>query len=149
MDRFLYTSVVVPTLPCAAVPTVSGLPEAGAHRNPQARACTRPGAVSERSPWGSLASVSGRLALGPDVRRGRRSLRVLSQQGCWGEVWVSEAGSLGVRGQGSSHARGGAGTDSDQARVRAAAMACAVSAEDNGLHTTTSVLSFFCFANTI
>lgn len=115
----------------------------------QARACTRPGAVSKRSPWGSLASVSGRLALGPDVRRGRRSLRVLSQQGCWGEVWVSEAGSLGVRGQGSSHARGGAGTDSDQARVRAAAMACAVSAEDNGLHTTTSVLSFFCFANTI
>lgn len=70
MDRFLYTSVVVPTLPCAEVPTVSGPPEAGAA---QKCSCTHPGAVSELSPWGSLPSMSRGLALGPDVRSQRKA----------------------------------------------------------------------------
>lgn len=104
MDRFLYTSVVVPTLPCAAVPTVSGPPEAGAAQNPSGASLH----------WcGFRAVAPGQSDLSepqPCFRPGRwkrkaESSRALTAR-LLGRVRVSEAVSLGVRGQGSSHARG-------------------------------------------
>lgn len=146
MDRFLYTSVVVPTLPCATVPTVSGPPEAGAAQNPSGASLHWCGFRAVAPGQSDLSEPQPCFRPGRSKRKAESS-RALTAR-LLGRVRVSEAVSLGVRGQGSSHARGGAGTDSDQARVGAAAMPCAVSAEDSRLHTTTSVLSFFCFANT-